>query len=736
MEKQEKVEPQASKSTSAESTGTTAAAKDRDSEAATSIRVPVALLDNLMTLMGEMVLVRNQVLQYSNQSEDLEFLNMSKRLNIVTSEIQGEMMKTRMQPLGNVFSKFSRVVRDLSHELNKQVHLNVSGAETELDKSILEAIKDPLTHIVRNSCDHGIEMPEARRAAGKPEAGTINLKAYHEGGQVIVEVSDDGKGLHKDVILSKAIDKGLVSQADAAKLSESDIFNLIFAPGFSTAAAITNVSGRGVGMDVVRTNIEKIGGTVELSSQKGNGTNIKIKIPLTLAIIPALIVKCGNGTFAIPQVKLEELVRVDQASSEHKIERLHGAPVLRLRGNILPLVDLNKVLNTGGNTNYKDGIINIAVLNGERASFGLIIDEVQDTADIVVKPLNRLMKALQVYAGATVLGNGAVALILDVLGISKIAQVGQEKSKATEMKTDNGKGADERQDYLVVKVNSPTKHAIVLGYVHRLEEFNRSNIEYSGKLPVIRYRDSILPLVSANTQLEYKENGVKQNDKVPVVVIQKQGTLYGIEVEGIIDTLSSAADIDTAHTTNPAIFGSLNTSEELIVVIDPFEVIRRAFPEESEKTEPMNSVAPFTSTNRPLVKGSSSSVGVKRVLVAEDTIFFRRALKLILEKTGYQVTTANDGKEAFDILNSSDVPFDLLISDIEMPKMNGFELAQAVRKMAKYSELPMLAVSSRAEASCVEKGMEAGFNAYMEKLKPQMLVDMVGDLLSERQRAA
>ena len=276
-------------------------AKERETEGTSSIRVSVALLDNLMTLMGEMVLVRNQVLQFSNKSEDLDFISMSKRLNVVTSEIQGEMMKTRMQPIGNVFSKFTRLVRDLAQDLKKNLSLNLSGNDTELDKSLLEAIKDPLTHIVRNSCDHGIETPEIRRLAGKPETGTIRIKAYHEGGQVVIEVSDDGRGLHKDILVSKAIEKGLMTQAQVSKLSEKEIFNLIFAPGFSTAAKVTNVSGRGVGMDVVRTNIERIGGTVDLSSVAGAGTSIKIMIPLTLAIVPALIIKCGNGAFAIPQ---------------------------------------------------------------------------------------------------------------------------------------------------------------------------------------------------------------------------------------------------------------------------------------------------------------------------------------------------------------------------------------------------------------------------------------------------
>jgi len=553
--------------------------KEKESESGGSIRVPVALLDNLMTLMGEMVLVRNQVIQYSNDSEDLDFLNLSKRLNLVTSEIQGEMMKTRMQPIGNVLSKYHRVVRDLSQELKKSINLNLHGSETELDKSLLESIKDPLTHIVRNSCDHGIETPDVRRASGKTDQGNINIRSYHEGGQVVIEVADDGKGLHKEALIKKALEKGLVTQAQVPNLSEKEIFNLIFAPGFSTAAVITNVSGRGVGMDVVRTNIEKIGGTVELLSVAGKGTTTKIKIPLTLAIIPALIVKSGHETFAIPQVKLEELVRVDQSASENKIEYLHGAPFYRLRGNVLPLVDLNKILGVETKKTDINTVSNIAVLSGDQCSFGLMVDEIQDTADIVVKPLNRLLRSLQVYSGATILGDGSISLILDIHGISKVAHIetGRENNKSQAALQ---KSTSDFQDYLLVRLNSPTKHAIVLGYVHRLEEFKRTDLEISADSRVIRYGKTILPIISVSERLGYPpKKDAPLNDMISVVVIQKAGVMYGLEVEEIVDTLSTDADVDSALVNRPGFFGNLNTTEGLIVAIDPFELISIAYPE-------------------------------------------------------------------------------------------------------------------------------------------------------------
>ncbi len=699
-----------------------------DQETGGSIRVPISLLDNLMTLIGEMVLVRNQVIQFSSQSEDLEFINLSKRLNVVTSEIQGEMMKTRMQPVGNVLTKFHRVVRDLSHDLKKDIELNLFGAETELDKSLLEAIKDPLTHIVRNSCDHGIEMPESRVQAGKSESGTINIKSYHEGGQVVIEVSDDGKGLHKDMLIRKAVEKGVITQSQSLSLSEKETFNLIFAPGFSTAATITNVSGRGVGMDVVRTNVEKIGGSVELTSVAGKGTTTKLKIPLTLAIVPALIVKAANEIFAIPQVKLEELVRIDNTSETNKVEYLHGSPVYRLRGNLLPLLSLNKVLGKEETESVDKTHCNIAVLNADGNYFGLIIDEVHDTADIVVKPLNRLLKSLQVYSGATILGDGSVALILDVLGISKIAQLVNQSNKTQDSLSSayQDKHAVESQDYLVVNVNSTTKHAFVLGYVHRLEEIKKSAVEYSGQQRIVRYGNTLLPVISVSHELGYGESN-KNNDKekLNVIVVQKAGTLYGLEVDEIVDTLSTQISIDSSLEKHKGIFGHLNTESELITIIDPFEIIN-AF--ENKNVIQINDIQK---------NNSSKSVenSTYKILLVEDTVFFRKVISKELEKAGHQVVTANHGQEALDILNKNH-KFDLIVSDIEMPVMNGFEMAQAIRANKSLAHLPMLAISTRADSGYMAKGISSGFNVYLEKLKPDVLHDSIRKLVESKRMAS
>lgn len=708
-------------------------AQPKEVEGASSIRVSVSLLDNLMTLMGEMVLVRNQVIQFSSRSDDLEFLTLSKRLNVVTNEIQTEMMKTRMQPIGNILSKFNRVVRDLSVELKKDINVHLSGADTELDKSLLEAIKDPLTHIVRNSCDHGIELPEIRSKAGKTRSGTIHIRSFHEGGQVIIEIQDDGKGLHKEVILKKAIEKTIISESQAKSMSEKEVFNLIFAPGFSTAASITNVSGRGVGMDVVRTNVERIGGSVELSSESGIGTTTRLKIPLTLAIVPALIVKCGGGKFAIPQVKLEELVRVDQSSSENKIEHLHGAPVFRLRGNILPLVGLNQILSFATDSNALQGVHNIAVLNADQKSFGLIVDEILDTADIVVKPLNRLLKSLHVFSGATILGDGSIALILDVSGISKVTRIGTENSKEDEIAKRRKKDkeeiqSNEFQEYLLFKLNSRTKHAIVLGFVHRLEEFCVSKIEYSGSQKLIRYGEIILPLISVNQYLGLvSQNQESLKETISVIVIQKAGILYGLEVDEIIDTLSTDIEATPGFVKQVGVYGNLNSPQEIIIIIDPFELIDLVCPESKAPTE---------------VKfGHSSGVVLDpefdalQILLVEDTVFFRRAIARVLTNAGHQITMATNGKEALEFLEKSPKKFDLIVSDIEMPRMNGFQLAQSVRKNSILAQIPMLAISSRADKKYIDQGRNAGFDVYLEKLKPELLIDAVARLTSDKRKA-
>ena len=387
-----------------------------------AIRVDVRLLDKLMTLVGELVLARNQIMQYSTSQEDASFLGTVQRFNLLTTELQVNVMKTRMQPIGNIWNKFPRVVRDLAVACGKQARIELEGQETELDKTIIEAIRDPLTHLLRNAIDHGMEPPDERLTRGKPAEGRLLLHAFHQGGKVIIEITDDGKGIDPQRVREKAIHAKLITPEQAARLSERELVNLVFLPGFSTADRVTHFSGRGVGMDVVRTNVEKIGGTVDIESRLGRGTTIKMKIPLTLAIIPALTITVGGDRYAIPQVSLLELVRLEGEQAQRGIEQIHGAPVYRLRGNLLPLVYLNRQLQVES-VRPDDDIINIVVLQADDRQFGLVVDAIHDTEEIVVKPLQKQLKGISAFSGATIMGDGKVALILDVLGLAQKAHV-------------------------------------------------------------------------------------------------------------------------------------------------------------------------------------------------------------------------------------------------------------------------------------------------------------------------
>jgi two-component system chemotaxis sensor kinase CheA len=710
-----------------------------------SVRVPVQLLDKLMASMGEMVLVRNQVLQYTQNSDDLDFLNLSKRLNVVTSEIQEEMMKTRMQPVGNVVGKFHRVVRDLAKNLEKDIDLYIEGAETELDKSLLEAIKDPLTHIVRNACDHGLETIQERAEVGKSKKGNIWIRSYHEGGQVIIEVSDDGRGLNHQAILNKALEKGIITTDQANQMAPKQVNQLIFHPGFSTAAKVTNVSGRGVGMDVVATNIENIGGTVEIDSQVGRGTTFQLKIPLTLAIVPALIVNCGESKFAIPQLKLVELVRVDQSSTE-KIEMLQGSPVFRLRGDILPLIDLKKVLNLKGkekDPEIENDVINIAVVQADSQLFGLIVDRVRDTADIVVKPLNKLLKSLQVYSGATVLGDGSVALILDIQGINKVVgikSVKDDKDSSLHSGDQSNWEKADQQDYLLVGLNSPTKYALVLNFVHRLEEFDNALVEISGQQRVIRYRGQILPLVSCNEVLGLPSNKTtsdEQKSNLSVIVVERGGKLFGLEVNTILDTLVTNLDVQAKIDQGQGVTGHLSLENELVVVVDPFEIISISFPDfarqQKEKAKRASNSAPISEKH---LESFNNLFQSARILAVEDTRFFRKLIVKTLEEAGHKVTVAENGLVAMEILNNSEKPFDIIISDIEMPKMDGFRLASEVRKHPLHQKTPIMALSSKTDEGHLKKGQEAGFDCYMEKFEPEDLNHQVKELIFRTKEAA
>jgi two-component system chemotaxis sensor kinase CheA len=509
-----------------------------------TIRVDVGLLDKLMNQVGELVLARNQILQFTGSLNDSAFLSTSQRLNLITTELQEGVMKTRMQPIGNIWSKFPRVVRDLALQCGKKVRIEMEGRETELDKTIVEAIKDPLTHLVRNAVDHGIESPEVRRANGKPEEGCLLLRAFHEGGQVNIEITDDGGGLNIERIRQRAVERGLLSSDQALRLSDRDTALLIFAPGFSTAAQVTNVSGRGVGMDVVKTNVERIGGTVDIQSQVGQGTTVKLKIPLTLAIIPALIVNCGGDRYAIPQVSLLELVRLEGEHARKGIERLHGAPVYRLRGQLLPIVDLRRELGVSEpsadpTSAHSNEIVNIVVLRADDRQFGLVVDAIHDTEEIVVKPLSKQLKGIPVYAGATIMGDGKVALILDVLGTAQRARVISEvRDRGLAKLNANSQDQGAQRQTLLILFVGDRRVGLPISMVSRLEAIPRSQIERADGCEVVQYRGQILPLVRLSEVLKTPS---RQDAERPlqVVVYSEEGHSVGLVVDQIADIVDS-----------------------------------------------------------------------------------------------------------------------------------------------------------------------------------------------------
>lgn len=510
-----------------------------------TIRVDVAILDKLMTRVGELVLARNQIIQFTNMLGNSDLVSTTQRLNLITTELQEGVMKTRMQQIGNVWAKFPRMVRDLAAICGKEVRIEMEGKETELDKTIIESIKDPLTHLVRNTVDHGIEKPGVRIQNGKPSEGCLFLRAFHEGGQVNIEISDDGAGLNLERIKEKAVEKGLISQEQASKLAERETCQLIFLPGFSTAETVSNVSGRGVGMDVVKTNIEKIGGTVDLQSVRGVGTTIKIKIPLTLAIIPALVVSNDGSRFAIPQVNLLELVRLEGEQEKNSIEWLQGTPVYRLRGRLLPLVYLRNVLNTKVKEGGCSDVINIVVLRADDRQFGLVVERINDTEEIVVKPLGSQLKNVPVYSGATIMGDGKVALILDVLGIAHKANVvAKDRSRSmheTSKSTKENTGCT--QTLLILSTGSERRLAIPISQVARLEKIPTDTIEYAENSEVVQYRGEILPLVRLADILGIEETLEPDDGLLNVIVYIEDNQSYGLVVHRIVDIVETAIEL-------------------------------------------------------------------------------------------------------------------------------------------------------------------------------------------------
>jgi len=676
-----------------------------------SIRVNVDTLEHLMTMVSELVLTRNQLLEISRRNEDTEFKVPLQRLSNVTAELQEGVMKTRMQPIGNAWQKLPRIVRDLSGELNKQIELEMHGADTELDRQVLDLIKDPLTHMVRNSADHGLETPAERLAAGKPEQGTIRLSAYHEGGHIIICIADNGRGLNTEKIKAKAVSNGLVSEAELEKMTEAQIHKFIFAPGFSTAAAITSVSGRGVGMDVVRTNIDQIGGTIDIKSVAGEGSSVTIKIPLTLAIVSALIVEAGGDRFAIPQLSVVELVRA-RANSEHRIERIKDTAVLRLRNKLLPLMHLKKLLkiDDGSSSDPENGFIVVTQVGSQ--TFGIVVDGVFHTEEIVVKPMSTKLRHIDMFSGNTILGDGAVIMIIDPNGIAKA--LGASGAASHEIADENAAmragAAEQLTSLLVFRAGSTQPKAVPLGLVTRLEEIASDKIELSNGRYMVQYRDHLMPLV------QMEGVNVQTTGAQPILVFADDGRSMGLVVDEIIDIVEERLNIEVAGSKD-GILGSAVIKGQATEVIDVGHFLPMAFSDWFTRKE-----------MRP-------SASAQSVLLVDDSAFFRNMLAPVLKAAGYRVRVAPNAQEGLTALRSGQT-FDVVLTDIEMPDMNGFEFAETIRADQHLSAMPIIALSSLVSPAAIERGKLAGFHDYVAKFDRPGLIAALKEQTAGLDRAA
>ena len=672
---------------------------DEQKQANQSIRVSVETLERLMTMVSELVLTRNQLLEIGRRHDDSEFKTPLQRLSNVTAELQEGVMKTRMQPIGNAWQKLPRIVRDLSNELGKQIELEMQGAETELDRQVLDLIKDPLTHMLRNSADHGLETPAERRAAGKPERGHIRLSAWHEGGFIIIQVADDGRGLDTERIKAKALAQGLAGEAELDKLGESQIHKFIFAPGFSTATEVTSISGRGVGMDVVRTNIDQIGGTIDVRSVPGVGVSFTVKIPLTLAIVSALIVEAGGNRFAIPQLAVVELVRA-HGGSEHRIERIRDTAVLRLRDKLLPVARLSHLLGIApaGPAGFDSGFIVVTQVGTQ--TFGIVVDAVFHTEEIVVKPMSSMLRHIAMFCGNTILGDGSVIMIVDPNGIAQAlgsTATTHLQGAAAAADTARAERAEEATSLLLFRAGSNQPKAVPLSLVTRLEEIDAHKIELSNGRHMIQYRGQLMPLVAMDERVRVRSEGAQ-----PLLVFSDGVRSMALIVDEIVDIVEDRLDIEIAGGAE-GVLGSAIIKGQATEIVDVGHFLPLAFEDWFRRKE------------RPAV------VRRRAILLVDDSPFFRNMLAPVLQAAGFDVTAVGSGAEALAHIDDGR-PVDIVITDIEMPDMDGFALTQALRRHPRGAELPVIALSSIVSAEAIARGREVGFHDYVAKFDRQGLI--------------
>ncbi|MGE5259811.1 MAG: chemotaxis protein CheW [Actinomycetota bacterium] len=679
-------------------------ANARESHArAQTVRVSVDTLEHLMTTVSELVLTRNQLLDLVRRTGDSDFKSPLQRLSNVTAELQEGIMKARMQPIANAWQKLPRLVRELSLDLGKKIELDMSGGDTELDRQVLEMIKDPLTHMIRNSADHGIESRAERVAGGKPDIGRIKLSAYQHGGYIVIEVADDGRGLDAQRIRAKAHENGLATLAELDRLSDSDIYNFIFRPGFSTANVVSGVSGRGVGMDVVRNNIELIGGTVELKQSSRAGTTFVIKIPLTLAIMAALIVEAGGHRFAIPQFSVIELVRTGPTSG-HQVEVINDTAVLRLRDKLLPLLDLTQLLKLEGAGSMFErnagSILTVAVMQIGARRFGVLVDSVFRTEEIVVKPMSSLLRHVNMFSGNTILGDGSVIMIIDPNALGALAgsvdaqtEIGHAVDYSAQVAT------EDKTALLLIRAGSPSLKAVPLSLITRLEEIDLDAVERCNGEDVVQYRGVLMPIVYIDTDASKRHDGVQ-----PVVVFTEGDLHVGLAVDEIVDIVEEKLAIEL-EADAPGVIGAAIVRGKAVEIVDISHYLGRGLGKRL--------AAKFEEAER-----------AARLLLIDDSHFFRDMLAPLLAARGYDVTLAGSGEEAL-ALKEGGATFDLIVSDLDMPGMDGIALAERLKDDPAWGKTPLIALSSHSNPRLIERSRAAGFVSYVGKFDRQKLIHAI-----------
>jgi two-component system chemotaxis sensor kinase CheA len=685
-------------------------------EAEETIRVHVKRLNKLIDLAGELVLVRNQIFRVAEplipQASGLKAI--LHNFNRITSEMQEEIMSTRMQPVGVIFNKFPRLIRQLEKDLGKNLNLVTEGADVELDKTIIESLTDPVTHIIRNMADHGIEMPEERLKRGKPASGTLLQKAFHESGQVVIQFSDDGAGLDPDFIAAKAIQKNIITAEAAEKLTDKEKMLLIFTAGFSTAETVSAVSGRGIGMDVVKTNIEACGGSIDINSETGKWTSITMTLSLTMAIISALIVRVNACRFAFPQTNLEEMVLLEAEDYPNRVGEVQGQRMLSLRGIHLPLISLANSLhikeNTPDNASLThDKPLYILIIKSDNNRVAVIVDQIVGSEEIVVKPMPEYFKQIKNFSGTSILGDGTIAMIIDVQGFIQSNQLAYSQLQRNSRTITERIVEQEPQSLLIFDNNTEEHFALALSWIQRIDSLDVKEIQAIAGNEYLNYRGEQVRLLRLENCLSVqKPNSYQAN--AHIIIPKHSKTPIALLINRVIDTRNAVIKLENSAIKTAGILGSMILDGKITLLLDLYSILHTGDPDSVET----------------LVVNLEKAKG-KHILLVEDTPFFMRVIKECITSAGYTVTTATNGREGLDTLNTQ--AFDLVLSDIEMPFMDGREMVKNIRANPRWSQLPVIALTTLNDPHIIAEGKKAGFTDWLVKLDKELVLKTLANYL-------